>query len=82
MRYYYDALNSLILEFDYPKDELALQFPKDEPSFDVRRKIKGNNYATTKYLRVNLALDIETTTVFMFSVPYIITVSLHHPGSA
>lgn len=81
MRYYYDALNSLILEFDYPKDELALQFPKDEPSFDVRRKIKGNNYATTKYLRVNLALDIETTTVFMFSVPYIITVSLHHPGS-
>ena len=52
-----------------------------EPSFDVQRKIKGGKISTTKYLRVNLALDIETTTVFMFSVPYIITLSLHHPGT-
>lgn len=81
MRYYYDALNSLILEFNFPRDELALQFPKEAPSFDVQKKLKGGKISTTKYIRVNMALDIETTTVFMFSAPYIITVSLHHPGS-
>ena len=81
MRYYYDELNSLILEFNYPTDEIALQFPKEAPSFDVQKKVKGCKISTTKYIRVNMALDIETTTVFMFSVPYIITVSLHHPGS-
>ena len=81
MRYYYDHLNSLILEFNYPDDALALQFPKEEPSFDVQRKVKGGKISTTKYIRVNMALDIETTTVFMFSVPYIITISLHHPGT-
>lgn len=81
MRYYYDAYGSLILEFWYPDDTIKLQYPKEEPSFDVQKKIKGGKISTTKYIRVNLALDIETTTVFMFSVPYIITISLHHPGT-
>lgn len=80
MGYYYDSLGSLIIEFDYPGDKLKLQFPKPTPSFDVQRKVKGGKIATTKYIRVNLALDIETTTVFMFSVPYIMTISLQHPG--
>ena len=79
MRYYYDQHNSLILEFNFPQDSLCLQFPKEEQSFDVVRSYKGGKTATTKYIRVNLSLDIETTTVFMFSVPYIMTISLHHP---
>lgn len=81
MRYYYDALGSLIMEYNFPGDALSIQYPKEEPSFDVVQKIKGGKTTTTKYLRVNLSLDIETTTVFLFSVPYIITLSLHHPGS-
>ena len=79
MRYYYDQHNSLILEFNYPADSMCMQFPKEDSSFDVIKTYKGGKTATTKYIRVNLSLDIETTTVFMFSVPYIITISLQHP---
>ena len=81
MRYYYDDLHSFILEFNYPSDAVSLQFPKEEESFDVVKTYKGGKTAITKYVRVNLSLDIETTTVFMFSVPYIITVSLNRPGT-
>ena len=78
MRYYYDHLNSLILEFNFPADSKCLQFPKEEQPFVVVRSYKGQE-SVTKFIRVNLSLDIETTTVFMFSVPYIMTISLHHP---
>lgn len=81
MRYYYDQHNSLILEFNYPQDSLFMQFPKEAPSFDVVKTYKGGKTATAKYIRVNLSLDIETTTVFMFSVPYIMSISLHRPGT-
>lgn len=79
MRYYYDQYNSLILEFNYPQDQLCMQFPKEDTPFTVSKEYKGGKTATTQYIRVNLSLDIETTTVFMFSVPYIISISLHKP---
>lgn len=79
MRYYYDQHNSLIMEYNYPADSMCMQFPKEDSSFDVIRTYKGGKTATTKYIRVNLSLDIETTTVFMFSVPYIISISMQHP---
>lgn len=79
MRYYYDAQNSFIMEFNYPQDAMIMQYPKEEDPFVVTKKIKGGKISTTQYIRVNLSLDIETTTVFMFSVPYIMSISINRP---
>ena len=77
MRVYYDDYGVFVKEHWLPYD--APEFPREDPPFTVTKIYKGGKAKTTQYVRVNLSLDIETTTVGLFSAPYIITVSLNRP---
>ena len=80
MNKYTDSYGSIIHEFDYPQDDVYV--PKAIPSETFNVKSRKGSF-TTKYIRVNMAMDIETTTVDVngekYSVPYIITTGLHKP---
>lgn len=80
MNSYTDSYGSLIHEYDYPQDDVKVPYVKPSSTFNVPSK-KGN--FLSKYIRVNMAMDIETTTVEVdgekYSVPYIITTSLQLP---
>lgn len=77
MRVYYDDYGSFVKEHWLPYD--TPEFPREDPPFTVTKIYKGGKAKTTQYVRVNLSLDIETTTVGLFSAPYIMTVSLNRP---
>ena len=80
MRTYIDSYGSKVLEFDYPQDDVEI--PAVKPS-DVFSVLSTSSKFVTKYIRVNMSMDIETTTVDVngekYSVPYIITTSLQLP---
>lgn len=80
MNKYTDQYGSHIVEFDYPQDNVFIPHIKPSEVFAVPSE-KGK--FTTKYIRVNMAMDIETTTIEVdgekYSVPYIITTSLQLP---
>lgn len=80
MNKYTDQYGSQIIEFDYPQDNVYVPHITPSQVFKVPSERGG---FMTKYVRVNMAMDIETTTVVVdgqnYSVPYIITTSLHIP---
>lgn len=82
MTHYTDHLGSLVIEYDYPTND-PKQFPKPTEPFVVIKppRKKWGKPTTTEYIRVNLSLDIETTTVDGYSAPYVMTLSLETPGS-
>lgn len=75
---YFDQYGSLIYDYDYLSDGEKMQCPFIRPSecFVVPSK-KGN--FETRYIRLNMSLDIETTTTNGYSAPYIMTVTLQRP---
>lgn len=82
MNHYTDHMGSLVIEYDYPTND-PKQFPKAAEPFTVIKppRKRWQKPTTTEYIRVNLSLDIETTTVNGYSAPYIMSLSLESPGS-
>lgn len=80
MRKYVDDYKSFIYDFDYDRDIKELKFPFIRPSECFNVESKRGNF-TTKYIRLNVGLDIETTEVDGLSAPYIMSASLNKPHS-
>ena len=77
MERYIDEYGSLIIDQYYGVDKnLIVPFVRPRDCFVVPSE---TGKFETKYIRVNMSLDIETTTVDGHSAPYIISVSLQHP---
>lgn len=77
---YKDEQGSIVVENQYPGNTIPLPFIK--PS-EVHEVVSENGFKT-KYVKVNISLDIETTKVYtdegVRSVPYIISVCISKPG--
>ena len=77
MRKYLDAYGSLIIDQFYGIDkDLQVPFVRPRECFVVPSE---SGKFETKYIRVNMSMDIETTTVEGHSAPYIISISLQRP---
>ena len=78
MEKYIDQYGSLIYDYDYISDgdKMACPFVKPSECFVVPSR-KGN--FETRYIRLNMSLDIETTTTGGYSAPYIMTITLQRP---
>lgn len=77
MRKYVDAYGSLIIDQFYGIDkDLQVPFVRPRECFVVPSE---SGKFETKYIRVNMSMDIETTTVDGHSAPYIISISLQRP---
>lgn len=75
MKKYIDAYGSVIVEQFFGND-LQVPFVRPREVFIVPSE---SGKFETKYIRLNLSLDIETTTVDGKSAPYIMSVSLNRP---
>ena len=77
MEKYIDEYGSMIIDQYFGVDkQLLVPFVRPRDCFVVPSE---SGKFETKYIRVNMSLDIETTTVEGHSAPYIISVSLQHP---
>ena len=77
MRKYRDDYGSIIVDqFFEPGKNLIVPFVKPRDVFVVPSE---SGKFETRYIRLNMSLDIETTTVDGYSAPYIISVSLQRP---
>ena len=77
MKKYRDEYGSIIVDqFFEPGKNLLVPFVKPRDVFVVPSE---SGKFETKYIRLNMSLDIETTTVDGYSAPYIISVSLQRP---
>lgn len=77
MKKYRDKYGSIIIDQFFGVDEkLHVPFVRPRECFVVPSE-KGK--FETKYIRVNLSLDIETTTIDGHSAPYIMSMSLQRP---
>lgn len=79
MLQYKDEYNSTIYDYNYPEDSSRLYVPFVRPR-DVFISYSESGRFETRYIRLNMAIDIETTTRDGLSAPYIITISLNRPG--
>ena len=78
MEIYKDDYNCLIIDQDYPEDCYRMKFPFVRPR-DCFVVPSDSGKFETKYIRLNMSLDIETTTIEGKSAPYIMTLSLNVP---
>lgn len=77
MKKYIDNYGSMIIDQYYGTDKnLLVPFVRPRECFVVPSE---SGKFETKYIRVNLSLDIETTTVDGYSAPYIMSISLQRP---
>lgn len=77
MKKYVDAYGSIIIDQYYGIDEnFKVPFVRPRECFVVPSE---SGKFETKYIRVNLSMDIETTTVEGQSAPYVISMSLQRP---
>lgn len=79
MQKYIDEYNSVIYECHFAEEKSKIYVPFVRPR-DVFEVPSENGKFTTKYIRLNMSLDIETTTREGLSAPYIMTISLNVPG--
>lgn len=75
---YRDEYDSIIHDFFFDRDKDKLYVPFVRPSEVFRVPSKRGKFET-RYIRLNMSLDIETTKVGEFSAPYIMTISLNRP---
>ena len=78
MKKYKDAYGSLIYDYHYTRDKSNLVVPFVRPS-EVFRVPSDSGRFETRYIRLNMSIDIETTTIDGYSAPYIMTISLNRP---
>lgn len=77
MREYIDEYGSTIIDqFFEPGKNIRVPFVKPREVFVVSSE---SGKFETKYIRLNMSLDIETTTVDGYSAPYIMSLSLQRP---
>lgn len=79
MQKYIDDYGSTIFDYNYPADSDRIYVPFVKPR-EVFSSFSSSGKFETRYIRLNMAIDIETTTRDGLSVPYIITISLNRPG--
>lgn len=76
MKKYIDDYGSIIIDQFFGEDDLEVPFVRPSEVFPVPSQ-RGK--FETRYILLNMSLDIETTKVGMFSAPYIMSVSLNRP---
>ena len=78
MKIYRDSYDSIIRDYFFENDRDKMTVPFVRPSEVFRVPSKRGKFET-RYIRLNMAMDIETTKIGEFSAPYIITISLNRP---
>lgn len=76
---YKDDYDSTIFDYNYPEDKDRIYAPFVKPR-EVFTAYSETGKFETRYIRLNMSLDIETTTRDGLSAPYIMTISLNRPG--
>lgn len=77
---YIDKYGSTIFDYEYRTDKHSLKVPFIRPR-DVFIVPSESGKFETRYIRLNMSLDIETTTRDGLSAPYIMTISLNVPNT-
>ena len=78
MKKYKDNYGSTIYDFHFDRDKNNMLVPFVRPS-EVFRVTSESGRFETRYILLNMSIDIETTTVDGYSAPYIMTCSLNRP---